>query len=152
MTRIVSSVPIRRSPDEVFDFVSTPANWVQWHPSTVRVTGDAAHPQTVGETCTEEFVVAGRRGEATWTVTRCERPKVWRIETRPNAGGAGSVMYELAPSADGTAFTRTLEYTMPNPFLAVLNALVLRPRVVRESETAVQNLRRVLEEVPQLVG
>ena len=145
MTRIVSTVSIRRPPGEVFDYVSTPANWKQWHPSTVGVSGDAAHPQTVGERCVEEFVVAGRRGETEWTVTRCERPSVWRIETRPKAGGAGSVMYELAPDAGGTAFTRTLEYTMPNPLLAVLNALVLRPRVVRESETAVQNLRRVLE-------
>jgi uncharacterized protein YndB with AHSA1/START domain len=143
MTRIVSSTPIRRAPEDVFDFVSTPANWVRWHPSSVRVTGDAAHPQVVGERCTEAFVVAGRRGETEWTVTRCERPALWRIETH---GGAGSVTYELAPSADGTAFTRTLEYTMPNPFLAVLNALVLRPRVVRESETAVRNLRRVLED------
>jgi uncharacterized protein YndB with AHSA1/START domain len=149
MTRIVSSVPIRRPPGEVFDYVSTPANWPKWHPSSVRVTGDAAHPQAVGERCTEEFVVAGRRGRTEWTVTRCERPSVWRIETH---GGAGSVTYELAPSADGTAFTRTLEYTMPNPFLAALNVLVLRARVVRESETAVQNLRRVLEDAYQLVG
>jgi uncharacterized protein YndB with AHSA1/START domain len=145
MSRIVSTVTIRRSPEDVFDFVTTPANWVQWHPSTVRVDGDAAHPQQLGGTCTEEFVVAGRRGVTDWVVVRCERPSVWSIESRRAGGGSATITYELAPKDGGTEFRRTLVYAMPNALLALLDALTIRRKVQRESETALSNLRGVLE-------
>jgi len=141
MTRIRSAVAIRRTPDDVFDYVTTPASWPQWHPSSVAVTGDASHPLELGEQCTEEFVVAGRRGVTDWIVTRRERPTVWAIESRNSNGGRATITYALAPAGDGTQFTRTLEYQMPNPLLALLDAIAIRRRVERESATALDNLR-----------
>jgi uncharacterized protein YndB with AHSA1/START domain len=145
MTSIRTAATIGRPRDEVFDYVTTPANWKQWHPSTIAVTGDAGHPQGVGERCTEEFVVAGRRGITDWIVRRCERPAVWTIEAQNSTGARATITYELAEADGGTAFTRTLEYAMPNPVLALLDAIVIRRRVERESATAVENLRNVLE-------
>lgn len=130
----------------MFDFVTTPANWPRWHPSSVRVTGDAGDPQTVGERCTEEFVVAGRRGSAEWVVLACERPRRWTIEARPPRGGWARIEYALVEESNGgTLFTRTMTYGMPNLLLGVLDVLVLRRRIAGESATAVENLRRVLE-------
>lgn len=151
MTRIVSEITIARPVEEVYDFATAPANWVRWHPSTLRVDGDAGHPQDVGETCTEEFVVAGRRGVTDWIVTRRERPALWTIASRPSAdgksaGGSATITYQLAPAGSGgTRFTRTLEYAMTNPLTALLNVLVLRRRVDAESRQALANLRDVLE-------
>ena len=56
MTRIQTRATIHRTPAEVFDYVATPANWNQWHPSTIAVTGDASHPLDV----LEERVPAAR--------------------------------------------------------------------------------------------
>ena len=145
MTRIRSEVMVRRAPEDVYDFLTTPANWVKWHPSTIKVTGDAAHPLDVGETCTEEFVVAGRHGVTDWIVTRRERPSIWVIESRNSSGGSATISYQVAPADGGTRFTRTLEYAMPNALLTLLDALVIRRRVERESQTAVTNLRDLLE-------
>ena len=146
MTRIQTRATIRRTQAEVFDYVTTPDNWRQWHPSTIAVTGDASHPLDVGERCSEEFVVAGRRGVTDWTVLRRERPSLWVIEARPPTGAHALITYELAPEGDGTIFTRTLEYTMPNAFLRVMDVLIIRHRVTRESERAVSNLKARLEE------
>jgi uncharacterized protein YndB with AHSA1/START domain len=145
MTRIRTAATVRRPREEVFDFVTTPANWKRWHPSTIAVTGDAGHPQGVGERCTEEFVVAGRRGVTDWIVRICERPAKWMIEAQNPTGARATITYELAEAEGGTAFTRTLEYAMPNPILAVLDVIAIRRRVERESATAVENLRRLLE-------
>ncbi|HYW54264.1 MAG TPA: SRPBCC family protein [Dongiaceae bacterium] len=144
MTRIVSSATIHRAPEDVFDYVTTPAKWKEWHPSTMRVDG-GTHPLEAGETCTEEFVVAGRRGVCDWIVTRRERPALWEIESRRSSGGSATITYELVPSAGGTRFTRTLQYRMPNAVLSLLDALVFRRRIERESATAVDNVRGALE-------
>jgi hypothetical protein len=60
MTRIASTAVIYRPPDVVFDYVTTPGNWPDWHPSSLGVTGATDHPLEVGEQCTEHFRVAGR--------------------------------------------------------------------------------------------
>jgi uncharacterized protein YndB with AHSA1/START domain len=151
VTRIVSTATIRRAPEDVFDYVTTPGNWKQWHPSTMRVEG-GTHPLEVGETCTEEFVVAGRRGVCDWIVTRRERPALWEIESRRSSGGSATITYQLAADGGGTRFTRTLQYVMPNALLGLLDALVFRRRIERESQTAVDNLRGVLEKAPSLAS
>lgn len=47
-TRIHTSVLIRRPSAEVFDYVTTPANWPRWHPSSLAVSGATDHPLRVG--------------------------------------------------------------------------------------------------------
>jgi uncharacterized protein YndB with AHSA1/START domain len=145
MSVVSNAVTIDRSPAEVFDFVTTPANWPRWHPSSVRVTGDAGHSLRAGERCVEEYVVAGRRGSGEWTVIACNPPLRWTIEANPPGGGHARIDYELAAADAGTVFTRTLRYEMPNAFLAILDRLSLRRRIARESATAVNNLRLLLE-------
>src|SRR5438034_205416 len=68
MTRIYTRISIQRPIEEVFAYVTTPANWPRWHPSSLGVRGAADHPLEVGEQVTEDFRVAGRCGEVVWTV------------------------------------------------------------------------------------
>ncbi len=145
MTRVRAEATIQRSPQDVFEFVTTPANWPLWHPSSVRVTGDCAHSQIVGERCVEEFIVAGRHGECEWTVLERDAPRRWVIDARPPAGGGARIIYDLTASGVGTQFIRTMDYEMPNAFLELMNALVIRRKIERESAQAVANLREVLE-------
>src|SRR5574341_566678 len=66
MTRIYTTTYIRRPVEVVFEFVTKPGNWPQWHPSSLGVAGSTDHSLRVGEQCTETFRVAGRRGEVVW--------------------------------------------------------------------------------------
>ena len=43
MSRITSSIRIRREPAAVFDFFTTPANAPRWHPASVSVAGAVDH-------------------------------------------------------------------------------------------------------------
>lgn len=161
MTRIFSSVVIDRPVATVFEFVTTPGNWPQWHPSSLGVIGAIDHSLVVGEQCVETFFVAGRHGRARWTVTERETPFRWviegHIEGRQHGGGQhgghadgghanGTITYALKPATNGTRFEREFIYPTPNWFFRLMDALVIRRRVRHESEKAVQQLKAVLEQ------
>ena len=145
-TRIVNEITIARPPQQVYDYVTTPANWPRWHPSSLAVRGATDHPLAQGESVVEDFIVAGRRGTVTWTVVAREAPLRWSIDGQ-NIGsrGGGTVTYALRPEGGGTRFTRELTYHMPNLLAAILNNFGARERVAAESAEAVARLKAVLE-------
>jgi uncharacterized protein YndB with AHSA1/START domain len=151
MTRIITSIRIHRPIAEVFDYVTTPANWPVWHPASIAVSGSSDHPLWHGEEVTEEFVAGGRRGRATWRVTSREAPHYWRIEASSPQGQA-AIVYQLSAEGADTVFKRDLGYKMPNAWLALLDILVLRRRMDRESRIALRRLKGVLEGSPHGEG
>jgi uncharacterized protein YndB with AHSA1/START domain len=128
VTRIHTTIRIGEPPERVFEYVTTPDNWPQWHPSSLGVHGATDHSLEPGEQTTEEFCAAGRRGRVEWTVRERETPRRWVIDGKVEGGGGGTITYTLTPDAGGTIFEREFVYDMPNPLLAMLNRLVLRRR------------------------
>ena len=145
MTRICNSIQIRQPIEQVFDFITTPANWPQWHPASVSVGGNADHSLLPGEEVTENISVAGRRGLVTWLVRERIAPHRWVIEGAGKDGGRATITYTLTPHPAGTNFERELVYTMPNTLLAVLDWLIIRSRMKADSIEALQRLKRLLE-------
>lgn len=145
-TTIVTAMPIARPPAAVFDYVTTPAHWPAWHPSSLSVTGAIDHSLDLGERTTEEFRVAGRRGHVVWTVVERHRPQKWTIDGTIEGRPAGTVSYALTPDADGTEFERTFTYRSPTLWFALLNAVLLRAKIQSESDEAVERLKDVLEQ------
>lgn len=146
MTRIYTAIHIDQSVHELFDFVTTPDNWPQWHPSSLGVTGATDHPLAVGEQVTEEYRVAGRQGKVVWTVVERDAPHRWVIDGKivgRNTGG--TVVYTLHQNGGGTLFQREFTYPTPTPYLAVLDRLLVRRRVQHESEQAVRQLKALRE-------
>jgi len=146
-TDIVTNTLIKRSPAEVFEFITTAANWPRWHPSSVAVRGPGAdHSALVGEEVTEDFLVAGRTGTVTWRVIDRIEPRLWTIEGAIHGrSNGGIVRYELAPTESGTAFTRTFSYPTPGALFTFLDRLIVRRRVRAESAEAARRLRKLLE-------
>lgn len=120
MTRIYTTIKIKGPISEVFNYVTTPVSWLQWHPSCQGVSGATEHSLEVGEQVTEEFVVAGRSGSA-------------------------RITYTLTEQEGGTVFERELVYSLSKPWLVLLDWLVLRHRVNGESTEALRRLKAVLE-------
>jgi uncharacterized protein YndB with AHSA1/START domain len=145
-TRIVNEVAIARPQQQVYDYVTTPANWPRWHPSSLAVHGATDHSLALGESVVEDFIVAGRRGAVTWTVVAREAPLRWAIDGKNvDSRGGGTVTYTLSPEGGGTRFTRVLTYHMPNLLAGILNEFGVRDRVAAESSEAVARLKAALE-------
>ncbi|WP_168792001.1 SRPBCC family protein [Paraburkholderia aromaticivorans] len=147
-TRIVTVASIQRPTTVVFDYVTTPAHWPDWHPSSLAVSGSVDHSLDLGEQVTEEFRVAGRRGRVVWTVAAREPPARWTIEGKIDGRPAGTVTYSLTSTASGTRFEREFTYRAPSLWFAIFNGVMLRARIQSESDTAVSQLKSLLEASP----
>lgn len=145
MTRILTTTRIQAPAEEVFDYVTTPENWPEWHPSSLGVSGATDHSLEPGEVVTEDYRVAGRRGRVVWTVRERVAPRRWVIEGKTGEGGGGTITYTLAPEADGSNFEREFVYAMPNALMALLDRLIFRRRIEAESAEALRRLKGVLE-------
>jgi hypothetical protein len=80
-------------------------------------------------------------------VTRRKAPQHWRIEA--SSPQQAAIAYQFSTEGADTVFTRDLSYQMPNAWLALLDVLVLRRRMDRESRIALQQLKGVLEGSPR---
>lgn len=147
-TKIVTVILIERPDLVVFDYVTTPAHWPDWHPSSLSVRGATDHPLSVGEQVAEEFRVAGRRGSVVWTVAVRDRPRKWVIVGTIDGKSAGAVSYFLRPVASGTRFEREFVYRSPSLWFAAVNVLFVRARIQQESEEALARLKKTLETMP----
>ena len=138
---------IKRPLAEVYEYVTTPGNWPDWHPSSLGVSGQTDHSLEVGEKVTEAFRVVGREGEVVWTVTEKETPIRWKIsgDIIGREGAGGDITYALTESEGGTLFERTFEYTLPHYGYFLLNVVYYRRKVNQESRAAVEALKGVLE-------
>ena len=145
MTTNVSEILIRKPADVVFDYVTTPAHWLQRHPSSVALRGATDHSLHVGEEVTEDFRVAGRAGSVTWKVVARDRPTRWTIAGKVVAGGSGTITYTLRESSGSTEFRREFVYAMPNRFGDLLDRLFVRRRITAESALALNRLQQALE-------
>lgn len=145
MTTIVTEALIRQPVGVVFDYVTTPAHWLTWHPSSVALRGATDHSLAVGEEVVEDFRVAGRSGSVTWKVVARDAPGLWAIAGTVAAGGSGTITYMLRDCASGTLFRREFVYAMPNWFAVLLDRLFVRRRIEAESVEAVRRLTQSLE-------
>jgi uncharacterized protein YndB with AHSA1/START domain len=157
-TRVAHSAQIARSPAQVYDYVTTPANWPRWHPSSLAVSGAIDHSLQIGEQATEQFQVAGRQGSALWRVTALEYNRSWTIVGTIRGRVAGQVTYRIddlvpaavaaAPTGEATGstrFEREFIYYAPNLLFVLLDNIKINALVDDESRRAVANLKQVLE-------
>ncbi|MFK0375204.1 SRPBCC family protein [Pandoraea sp. NPDC090278] len=144
-THVVNVVTLRAPPQDVYNYVTTPANWPKWHPASLAVQGMTDHPLTVGEEVAEEFRLAGRHGILHWKVVEAKPPFEWRIEGEVNRRPSGAVRYTLTPDGTGTRFKRDFMYRTPNLLFLILDPVFIGPRMRAESAQGAKQLEQMFE-------
>ena len=145
MTRTFTSIFIDKSPETVFNYVTTASQWPAWHPASMAVSGSVDHSAAPGEQIIEEISFMGRRERFTWTVRERQPPNRWVFEGHGRSGAESAITYTLSTSGSGTLFERELVYTMGSPFIRLLDRLFLRRRMSAVSRKALIRLKQVLE-------
>lgn len=146
MPTVTTTVMIEQPPAAVFAYITTPAFWPQWQPAVLAIQGAADHPLLLGEEVTVEFDVAGRVGVITWKVTQCRAPRLWRVEGLiAGQHNGGAVSYGLKRQGRCTLLARSFTFDTRQPITRVQDALALHRNVAAESEAALAQLKRVLE-------
>jgi uncharacterized protein YndB with AHSA1/START domain len=142
--RVETAIEIDRTPQSVFDYVTTPALWHTWHPATASVRDVPDRPLVEGETVVEIIAMAGRTDEALWTVVACEAPRRWEIETDTHKGSA-RIVYRIDATAKGCRFHRTLDFRSKGALWRLLDSTLTRLFLIRQSSRALRQLKQVLE-------
>ena len=146
MVSIASSVTIRKPIDEVFDYVTTIANWGVMHPAMARLlVNPPDHPTRVGETFVEHFAMGPIKGAMLWTVKESTRPTRWTGETVMTGLGPYTFSFELAETNGGTRVEMRTSYANQT-FLAKLVIWLFLERNSRETVAqGVVHLQHALE-------
>jgi hypothetical protein len=144
-TRLLHTVAIAADPGVVFDYASTPAYWPDWHPSSLRLHGDAARPLRAEDRFEEDIRAGGREARLRWQVRVSEAPRLWTAQAVADNGLELELSYRVQASAQGALFERELRYRVSGWWLNLLNVLLLRRRIAAESAHSLQQLKAVLE-------
>ncbi|MEV0669634.1 SRPBCC family protein [Mycobacterium sp. NPDC050441] len=132
-----SETAFTQSAEEVYDFVTNPANWVKTYPGSAHVGGLPDRlPLEVGDTWTE----AGPDGTQiyTWHLAIAMRPRMWVFNSVGRLGHDGdgnggkegriTVQYQFTrPGNDITLFSRTMtieaykDAPLPDALFRVVN-------------------------------
>lgn len=113
-----SETAFTQSPEEIYDFVTNPANWTKTYPGSAHINDLPTElPLEVGNTWTE----AGPDGDRiyTWQLAIAVRPRLWVFNSVGRLGhdrdgnggmpGRITVQYQFTqPGQDVTLFTRTM--------------------------------------------
>lgn len=140
MTTIRLERRIAAAPAAVYDLVTRPARWHEWHPSSIRANAQAMESLAAGARFEEDIRSSGFTRHLRWTVREAEPPQRWCAEAVMDDGSTVHLRYELMADRDGTRFVRTLDYRLAPPLLRWLNDVLMWRRVRRESNRALDNL------------
>ncbi|HEX4937362.1 MAG TPA: SRPBCC family protein [Candidatus Kapabacteria bacterium] len=140
MTVITLTADIAATPHQVYDYVTRPVRWKEWHPASQGVSDVDDESLVAGRRFEEDVLSAGRRRHLTWLVEESRPGQRWRASAYMADGSTVRLTYEMVAGSNGTRFTRTLEYTLRPLLLRWLNDLFLWKRVRAESEAALANL------------
>jgi hypothetical protein len=140
LPKLVNSVDIRRSAEDVFDYTSNLRNEMEWNQNLVSVERISAGPLGVGTRFIAEW-----RGRPPMTVeyTRFDRPRIF--ETL-GAGKGINAMFraEVSPRGDGTHFTVTMDLRLKR--LMRLMSPVIQMAMQRQEKRLLGNLKSCIEQ------
>lgn len=142
---IYIEAPVQR----VFNYVSRPDLWHEWHPASTSAELTRV-PLQAGDTFREIITVAYPlvkiRRHTEYKVTESKPSVLWEVQGESSLFNL-TIHYEFLAQDRGTLFQRTLTYTVKGP-LAWFEPILVRPKIRRQSALALANLKSKLE-LPQ---
>lgn len=144
--KIYNEIYIEVPPKKVFDCVTQPDLWHEWHPASTSAELPRK-PLQVNDAFREVITVAYPfvkiRRHTEYLVAKCEPYKLWEVHGKSSLFNL-SIRYVLVPQDSGTLFQRTLTYRVKG-LLAWFEWILVRPKIRSQSRIALNNLKQKLE-------
>ena len=150
---LVSESAFTQSAEEVYDFVSNPANWVKTYPGSTHEEGLPENKALkVGDTWTE----TGPSGDHySWKVSMTNRPTLWVCETTDRMGHDGSgkggfegrieIRYRFSQPTEGVTIFQRTYITETYPGTPPLPDIFYTSQNPKHAEVYFAGIRRELE-------
>jgi len=149
-SRQTFQVPI----NDLFAYLATPKNWVEWNPGTSFVKGPKRPPRE-NECWEESLRVSGFHMKVDWVAKQVDAPSLCLMKGEMKLssplswlshGATVTLRYDLHNIGEDTHLKRTVSYNFPNPFLRLMDHLFLQRKTERETVEALSNLKRIVED------
>lgn len=130
----------------LFDYVTRPDLWHEWHPASTSAElprvplqqGDAFR-----EIITVRYPLVSIRRQTEYAVTLSAPAKAWEVRGKSSLFDL-TIHYEFKAQGNKTVFQRTLTYQVKG-ILAYFEPVIVRPKIRRQSRLALNNLKKRLE-------
>ena len=134
----INEVFINAPIDKVYEYVSQPDRWHEWHPASLSASTGEVKILKEGDTFSEKIRIYGQETEMNYKVVIASPPNEFKTAfTSPLIDG--TIHYQLETRGTGTYFKRTLEYSL-DKYMATMQAGMKKMSVV-----ALDNLKGKLE-------
>lgn len=136
---------ISRPPEDVFDFMTDPANTPSWLPSVQVLEQISPGPLTVGAKLREVRRLGGTESEAELQVTKFQRPHAYSVQA--TLGGLdASIHYTFDPEHGGTKVDVVCE--VDGQAFSKAKAPIVAWLMKRQDKDQLKNVERLIAEVP----
>lgn len=146
MTAVEASIELPAPPHEVWPVVLDPHRlheWVTIHRSLS--SADSGPPRT-GFRMSQLMTIRGVPVPVSWVLRECEAPHLARWEGRGPAGARARIEYRLDPSANGTRFVYTNEFSAPmGPLGRIAANALVGGTPEREAHASLEQLRKLID-------
>ncbi|MBT2372935.1 SRPBCC family protein [Pseudomonas fluorescens] len=138
LERITQERYIQAPIEDVYDYVTQPDRWHEWHPTSLSAETGVSGSLPVGHRFTEIIDLLGVRMPMSYRVQVASRPQEFKTVFTSQAVD-GCIHYFLQEHDGGTLFKRVLSYETE------LQLTTLHERIVALSNTALDRLKQRLE-------
>jgi uncharacterized protein YndB with AHSA1/START domain len=143
LERISQERFIQAPTEAVYDYVTQPDRWHEWHPTSLGAETGTSGSLPVGARFTEFIDLLGIRVPMSYRVQIARRPEEFKTVFTSLAVD-GSIHYFLQAHRDGTLFKRVLIYETE------LQLASLHERMIELSSVALDQLKQRLENPPSV--
>jgi uncharacterized membrane protein len=143
MAKIKKTISINAPVDQVFAYVSAPANLPEIWPALVEVKDVKETPEGVGSTFSWVYKMAGMRFEGVTETTVYIANQ--RNVSKSTKGIQNTFDWGYEPAGGGTKVTLEVEYTVPVPLLGKLAEGFIVRQNEQEAECMLANLKARME-------
>ena len=146
-SQVVQTIKIDRSAATIFQYVTIPNLWHEWHPQSLSVVPELTSSFQQGQTFNEVIQTAMGQDDLVWEV-QVNNPNIqWIAKAyNPKKDVHIQLKYDLVSDGESTVFTRTLDYQMPNFIFHVLNMLYFNQYMIDQSWHSLESLKAHIQE------
>lgn len=143
---IQQTITINKPANVIFEYVTVPNLWHEWHPQSLSVEPERLSSFQEGQVFDEVIQTSFGKDDMSWVVEVNDPDKQWIARAYNHTKGVNiRLRYDLTAQGDKTVFQRTLDYEMPNFILRVANFIYFKQYMINQSWHSLESLKAYVE-------
>lgn len=143
---IQQTITIDKPANVIFEYVTVPTLWHEWHPQSLSVTPELLTSFAEGQTFDEVIQTSLGKDDMSWDVEVNNPNLQWAARAYNHTKDVNiRLQYDFKEEGGKTVFTRTLNYEVPNFIFHVANFIYFKRHMTDKSWHSLESLKGFVE-------